>query len=198
MLFSRIVWLTPLFCACDAGSPTPPRYELSGNALQPEYLTDYEPRASDVAFFLSRGYERPQLVAVTLDRTDSERYPNLREWKETFGGIAVDNDVKSVNLGRWRTRFHARLHEPEVPDRKRLLPEAVARAKGNVGASAHGRLVYLPRFAQRNVKDGASDNAEDYVLVIDGYNLVYEFSADEIVQVDAYTGSVERIDRLVY
>lgn len=198
MQLARIVWLTFLVYACDAGTPAPPKYELSGNALQPEFLTDYEPKASDIVFFLSRGYQRPQLVAVTLDRTDSGRSPSIREWKETYGGIAVLNDVKSVSLGRWTTRFHARLHEPDLPDRDRLLPEVVARAKANVRPSTRGRLVYIPRFAQQRLPGSAGQNAEDYVLAIDGYDLAYEFDdPDDLVHVGAYAGTVDRFSHWI-
>lgn len=52
--------------------------------------------------------------------------------------------------------------------------------------------MYTPQFAQRKLSDSARENAENYILVIDHYDLAYEFNGGELVRVDAYAGTVER------
>ena len=74
-----------------------------------------------------------------------------------------------------------------------------SRARGaNIPASTSGRLVYVPRFAQRIRATVGAPKAEDYYLVIDGYDLAYEFDGpNAFVHVDAYAGTVKRISRWV-
>lgn len=196
----RLVFVLIVLGACDAGGLPPLSIGGAhcGGLLRPECPTDHEPTAREVAAMLSRDYLRPQLVAVTLDRDESaaSRELEMRNWEETYDGILVDNDVISVHQSTWITRFRARLHEPDLVDKRRLLTENVARAHGKISPTTSGRLVYVPRLVQLRWQDRTGPESSE--LVTDGYDLAYEFdTTDEIVRVDVYSGTVERFSHRV-
>ena len=152
-------------------------------------MTENKPSLAEVAAILKLDPAHDTLRAEPEDR-------GLTVWKRSFAGIPVLDDVKVVKqLGKWRTRFHVVDTAPEPVRHDALLSEAAAVAASGVKDGV-AELRYAPVFVQHQVAGSPGDNAYDYDLRVQRFELIYRVTpADRPVpaaDIDAYSGKVLR------
>ncbi len=189
-----------LISGCDAGAPEPPKSSQSDTPvpwtgpLPPhELVTPELPSAREVVELLGKAYaNRKPLKATALH---SER-SDFVDWTFTYDGIDIDQQaITSMNPrgAGFITRIHPTLQAPARLRRADLIGDATALARAGRSPNATLRLRYKSRLEQREVTRPGS-NAMDYVMVVNGYTLVYWIKdAHGSIEIDAYTGDV--VDR---
>lgn len=152
-------------------------------------MTENKPSPAEVAAILKLDPLHDELRAEPDDR-------GLTVWKRSFVGIPVLDDIKVVQqLGKWRVRFHVVDTAPEPVRRDALLPKAAAVAASGVKDGV-AVLAYTPVFVQHQVAGSPGNNAYDYDLRVQRFELIYRVTPANrpvpAVDIDAYNGKVLR------